>query len=112
VDRTGFPLRVGCWEGNRAETSTLIPMVEEFREASGIDHLVVVADAGMLSATNLEALDQAGLEFIVGSRMTKAPADLDAHFRWHGDALADGQVTRHHHPTPRHALDREGRQDA
>ncbi len=92
VDRTGFPLRVGCWEGNKAETSTIVPMIEEFREASGIEHLVVVADAGMLSATNLEALDQAGLGFIVGSRMTKAPADLAAHFAWHGDALADGQI--------------------
>ncbi|WP_108965483.1 IS1634 family transposase [Actinomyces sp. Z16] len=92
VDRAGFPLQIGCWEGNKAETSTLIPMVEEFRKASNIEHLVVVADAGMLSAANLEALDQAGLGFIVGSRMTKAPADLAAHFRWHGDALADGQV--------------------
>nr|WP_174721975.1 hypothetical protein [Actinomyces qiguomingii] len=67
-------------------------MIEEFGEASGIDHLVVVADAGMLSAGNLQALHQAGLGFIVGSRMTKAPADLEAHFAWHGDALADGQI--------------------
>jgi len=92
VDRAGFPLQIGCWEGNKAETSTLIPMIEGFRKASSIEHLVVVADAGMLSAGNLEALDQAGLGFIVGSRMTKAPADLAAHFAWHGDALADGQV--------------------
>ncbi|WP_199176345.1 IS1634 family transposase, partial [Actinomyces qiguomingii] len=92
VDRTGFPLQIGCWEGSKAETSTLIPMVEGFRKASGIDHLVVVADAGMLSAGNLWALHDAGMGFIVGSRMTKAPADLAAHFTWHGDALADGQV--------------------
>ncbi len=91
VDRTGFPLQIGCWEGNKAETSTLIPMIQELREASGIEHLVV-ADAGMLSAGNLWALHDAGMGFIVGSRMTKAPADLAAHFTWHGDALADGQV--------------------
>ncbi|WP_073333597.1 IS1634 family transposase [Actinomyces glycerinitolerans] len=92
VDRAGFPLRVGCWEGSKAETSTLIPMVEEFRKASGIEHLVVVADAGMLSAGNLQALHDAGMGFIVGSRMTKAPADLAAHFAWRGDAFTDGQV--------------------
>ena len=92
VDRAGFPLQIGCWEGNKAETSTIVPMVEEFRQASGIEHLVVVADAGMLSATNLEALDQAGLGFIVGSRMAKAPGDLAAHFAWRGDAFTDGQV--------------------
>ncbi|MGC0274973.1 IS1634 family transposase, partial [Pseudactinotalea sp. Z1739] len=54
--------------------------------------MVVVADAGMLSAANLKELDEANLRFIVGSRMTKAPIDLASHFRWHGDAFTDGQV--------------------
>jgi Transposase DDE domain len=54
--------------------------------------MAVVADAGMLSATNLRELDAAGLRFIVGSRVTKAPNDLASHFRWHGDAFTDGQV--------------------
>ncbi|WP_204081958.1 hypothetical protein [Mycobacterium riyadhense] len=38
--------------------------------------MVVAADAGMLSAANLKALDELELSFIVGSRMTKAPGDL------------------------------------
>jgi len=54
--------------------------------------MVVVAGAGMLSAANLDDLDEAGLGFIVGSRVTKAPVDLESHFRWHGDAFTDGQV--------------------
>ena len=54
--------------------------------------MVVVADAGMLSTSNLTALDEAGLRFIVGSRAVKAPGDLASHFRWHGDAFTDGQV--------------------
>ena len=54
--------------------------------------MVVVADAGMLSAKNLRELDEAGFSFIVGSRVTKAPIDLESHFRWHGDAFTDGQV--------------------
>ena len=54
--------------------------------------MVVVADAGMLSVGNLEAIDQAGLRFIVGSRVTKAPLDLAKHFHWHGNAFTDGQV--------------------
>ena len=43
VDRHGFPLQVGCWEGNRAETATIIPVVEAFQAAHGIEDLVVVA---------------------------------------------------------------------
>ncbi len=92
VDRQGFPLEIGCFEGNRAETTTLIPIVREFQARHGLADMVIVADAGMLSAANLAALDDAGLRFIVGSRMTKAPIDLASHFRWHGDAFADGQI--------------------
>lgn len=46
----------------------------------------------MLSAANLNALDKAGVGFIVGSRTTRAPGDLEAHFHWHGDAFTDGQL--------------------
>lgn len=92
VDRHGFPLEIGCYEGNKAETLTIVPIVKQFQERHGIADMVVVADAGMLSATNLRDLDQAGLRFIVGSRVTKAPKDLESHFRWHGTAFTDGQV--------------------
>ena len=92
VDRDGFPLEIGCFEGNKAETLTIIPIVKQFAERHGIADMVVVADAGMLSSGNLRELDEAGLRFIVGSRVTKAPKDLESHFRWHGTAFTDGQV--------------------
>jgi hypothetical protein len=92
VDRQGFPLEVGCFEGNRAETTTIIPIVAAFADRHQLAEMVVVADAGMLSAKNLAELDAAHLRFIVGSKVTKAPLDLASHFRWHGDAFTDGQV--------------------
>lgn len=63
--------------------------------------MVVAADAGMLSAGNLKDLDDAGLKFIVGSRVTKAPADLANHSHWNGDVFTDGQIIDT--VTPRHA---------
>jgi hypothetical protein len=92
VDRRGFPLEIGCFEGNKAETTTIVPIVRAFQSRHGLADVVVVADAGMLSTSNLRELDEAGLRFIVGSRVTKAPKDLESHFRWHGDAFTDGQV--------------------
>lgn len=92
VDRTGFPLEIGCYEGNKAETQTIVPIVKQFQARHGLCDMVVVADAGMLSATNLKEIDDAGLRFIVGSRVTKAPIDLASHFRWHGDAFTDAQL--------------------
>jgi len=76
VDRTGFPLEISCFEGNTAETTTIVPILQAFQkrhDLAGVP-MVIAADAGMLSWTNLKALDAAGFSFIVGSRTTKAPA--------------------------------------
>lgn len=57
VDRTGFPLEIACFEGNKAETRTIIPIVKAFQDRHGVADMVIAADAGMLSATNLDAID-------------------------------------------------------
>lgn len=92
VDRARLPLEIGCFEGNKAETTTLIPILEAFQARHGISDMVAAADAGMLSTSNLMKLDEAGLRFMVGSWVTKAPVDLASHFRWHGDVFEDGQL--------------------
>ena len=92
VDRTGFPLEIGCFEGNKAETFTMIPIVKGFQDRHGVSDMVIVADAGMLSTANLTELDDAGLRFIVGSRQTKAPNDLATFFTWNGTNTDDGQL--------------------
>src|SRR5580692_3108420 len=73
VDPGGFPLEVHLFEGNKAETTTLIPVLSAFAQRHDVRDMVVVADAGMLSAANLNALEDAGFGFIVGSRITKPP---------------------------------------
>jgi len=88
----GFPLELHMFEGNKAETTTIIPVLEAFQERHGITDLVVVADAGMLSANNLNAIEGAGFRFIVGSQLTKAPYDLQEHFDNKGNRFTNGQV--------------------
>ncbi|PKQ17508.1 MAG: IS1634 family transposase, partial [Actinobacteria bacterium HGW-Actinobacteria-8] len=100
VDRHGFPLEIGCFEGNKAETLTILPMIRAFQARHNLSGMVVVADAGMLSASNLRQLDDQDLFFIVGSRQTRAPLDLESHYRWHGDYFVDGQIVDT--VTPRH----------
>lgn len=92
VDQSGFPLEVQLFEGNKAETTTLVPVLEAFQRRYGLTGIVVVADAGMLSAGNLNALEDAGFSFIVGSRIAKAPYDLAEHFARHGNHFDDGQI--------------------
>jgi hypothetical protein len=92
VDPSGFPLEIHMFEGNKAETSTLIPVLSAFAARHAMTSMVVVADAGMLSAANLNAIEDAGFSFVVGSRLVKAPYDLADHFERHGNFFTDGQI--------------------
>ena len=76
VDQTGFPLEVQSFEGNKAETKTILPVIKAFKKRHGLVGITVVADAGMLSADNLKQLSDAGYGYIVGSRMHKIPYDI------------------------------------
>lgn len=91
VDERGFPLQLHSFEGNKAETLTLVPVLDAFRAQHPDVTVSVACDAGMLSAANLLALEDAGYSFIVGSRIAKTPYDI-AEFQNDGGVLKDGQV--------------------
>lgn len=76
VNQFGFPLDIHSFEGNTAETNTIQPVLETFKERHGLKAITVVADASMLSRNNLEALTRAGYTYIVGSRLYKVPYDI------------------------------------
>ena len=76
VDQNGFPLELHSFEGNKAETKTILPVMEAFRQRHGLIGITVVADAGMMSAHNLEELAASGYSYIVGSRLNKIPYDI------------------------------------
>ncbi|MBI5358677.1 IS1634 family transposase [Candidatus Amesbacteria bacterium] len=90
VDQSGFPLGLQSFEGNTAETKTILPVLEEFQRKHCLEKITVVADAAMLSRTNLESLTDNGYHFIVGSRLTKIPYDI-AQFQKQG-SLIDNQI--------------------
>lgn len=77
VDQNGYPLELHCFERNKAEITTMIPVVEAFLKRHGLTGVTIVADAGMMSAGNIIAMEEAGLKFIVGSRIHKLPAQID-----------------------------------
>jgi hypothetical protein len=90
VDRNGFPLGLQSFEGNKAETSTILPVIEAFQAQHGVSKVTVVADAAMLSSSNLEALLAAGYTYIVGSRLYKVPYDI-AEYQKRGE-MVDRQI--------------------
>lgn len=90
VDQDGFPLGLESFEGNTAETKTILPVVEAFRTEHRLDTVTVVADAAMLSLKNLEALSSAGYHYIVGSRLSKVPYDIAQYQK--KQPLVDNQI--------------------
>ena len=90
VDQSGFPLGLQSFEGNTAETKTILPVLEEFQREHRLEKVTVVADAAMLSRTNLESLAANGYHFIVGSRLTKIPYDI-SQFQKQGSFI-DNQI--------------------
>ena len=93
TDAAGFPLTVQAFEGNRAETATMLPVIDAFKAAHRLTDLTVVADAGMISEANQVALQAAGLSFVLGTRIPLLP---DVVREWRdrhpGEVIPDGLV--------------------
>jgi hypothetical protein len=89
----GFPLMVSAFEGNRAETKTMLPVIGKFMAAHRLPDVTVVADAGMISEANQKAIEAAGLSFILGMKIPDVPYQVAQWRREHpGQDIPDGHV--------------------
>ncbi|PRQ10564.1 transposase [Corynebacterium sp. 13CS0277] len=92
ADASGFPLNVGAFEGNKAETKTMLPVIQAFQDAYRLESVTVVADAGMFSAANKKALREAGLDYILSTRVPNIPEVIKQWMEEHpGQSFKDGQ---------------------
>ena len=73
TDAAGFPLMVEAFEGNKAETATMLPVIDAFKTAHQLRDVTMVADGGMISQANQVALQAAGLSLILGTRIPFLP---------------------------------------
>lgn len=76
VSTNGYPLAYEIFEGNKFEGHTMIPVLESFRNTYKIKDLVVIADAGLLSQKNVEALTAQGIKYILGARLKNMQEDI------------------------------------
>jgi transposase len=58
TDARGCPVAVSVYEGNVADSLTLMPEVKRLREDFGIEQLVMVGDRGMISSKAIAELSQ------------------------------------------------------
>src|SRR5829696_7094213 len=68
IDATGRPVCSEMWPGNTADVSVLVPVIDRLRGRFGIGRVCVVADRGMICAETVAALEDRGLEYVLGAR--------------------------------------------
>ncbi|MCK0438383.1 IS1634 family transposase [Gordonia alkaliphila] len=97
TDATGFPLLIEAFEGNKSEKLTIVPTVLKFMAAHDLSDVTVVADAGMISAENMKAIEREDLSFILGERMPSIPYQIAKWVADHPDQTpADGLTLAQH----------------
>jgi hypothetical protein len=68
LDASDRPIASFLWPGNTADVTTLVPVVERLQKRFGIRKACVVADRGMISADTITALEERGIDYILGVR--------------------------------------------
>jgi transposase len=69
VSEAGYPLDYDLFEGDKYEGDTLLPIIEHFITKHKPEQLIVVADAGLLSNKNIQALIDKQYQYILGARI-------------------------------------------
>lgn len=67
--RDGLPIACEVWPGNTADVTRLKEVTKILEKRFNIQKVVIVCDRGMVSKKNLEDLEEAGFDYIIGVKM-------------------------------------------
>ena len=76
ITRDGRPIGYELFPGNQYEGSTLLRCLVQLRERYQIQQVVIVADRGLSSFQNLQAIKDQGFQYIIASRWGHLSAAL------------------------------------
>lgn len=69
VSEDGYPLSYSIFNGSQYEGRTMIPVIDDFVRRFNLADFIVVADSGLMSTKNVELLESAGYQYILGARI-------------------------------------------
>jgi transposase len=72
----GYAIGYDIYEGNIYEGHTLIPFLEKISRKFNIEKPIVIADSGLLSKDNINALEHSGFEYIIGARLKNESEEI------------------------------------
>ena len=77
MDAGGIPCDYGLFSGNTNDVITFRPMMEQVKEVQGKDHVIYVADKGMMSADNIRALILDHNGFVISKSVRRCTKELE-----------------------------------
>jgi len=72
----GLPITYKLFPGKTYEGGTLVEVVRELKKEYNIKNVLMVADRGMFNKKNLCAMDDEGVNYIVGAKLKTLPKTL------------------------------------
>jgi len=86
----GYAIGYDIFEGNTYEGHTLIPFLESISKKFNLEKPIVVADSGLLSKDNIEALEKENYQYILGARIKNETTAIKEKIL--ESKLKDGQI--------------------
>jgi hypothetical protein len=74
----GIPIAHHVFAGNTADVSTLPGVLDDLGDRFGVGGICVVADRGLVSETNLDALAAGGFDHVLATRLHRDPTCAEA----------------------------------
>ncbi len=79
LDADAIPVTYRLFKGSTHDSQTMMPLVQEMRNAYGLERIVVVADKGLNSGDNVAFLMAKGDGFIFSQKIRGADSELQAY---------------------------------
>ena len=84
----GLPVGYHLFPGNTADVSTLLASLNSWKEVLPIGKVRFVADRAMMSEKNLQALEEAGIEYVVAAKLRKLPKPIKEQIQRSKESIA------------------------
>ena len=76
IDKNGLPIGYELFSGNTMDTKTMISILDKLKTKFNIDTVVIVADRGLNSKSNLKAIKDAGYDYLMACKIKSMPKDI------------------------------------
>lgn len=81
IDQQGVPIDYELFAGNQNEFGTMIPLLKKLRQTYNIQRLIVTADRGLNSASNLLELKKLGMDYVIAYRLRNSGESIKSLIR-------------------------------